>query len=192
MYFTLLWWIFYVLWGKVVSMDRLRADSCVVTSLHAVTMISKCNTSLFYAPKPILLFQKHNMAINLKPKTLLVCVELNGHPYTPLANSNTTGPSSLGAPGVPWHTQILADQLTLFQPGGTDYAHLITTGTPGFSDLPTALLSKQVNALESGINVPPEKFGKKNKCRPWSSKTITNISPELSVTRQKFLWLFKI
>ena len=22
---------------------------------------------------------------------------------------------------------------------GTDYAHLITTGTPGFSDLPTAL-----------------------------------------------------
>ena len=24
---------------------------------------------------------------------------------------------------------ILADQLTLFQPGGTDYAHLITTGT---------------------------------------------------------------
>ena len=35
---------------------------------------------------------------------------------------------------------ILADQLTLFQPGGTDYAQLITTGTPGFSDLPTALL----------------------------------------------------
>ena len=34
---------------------------------------------------------------------------------------------------------ILADQLTLFQPGGTDYAHLITTGTPGFLDLPTAL-----------------------------------------------------
>ena len=45
-----------------------------------------------------------------------------------------SGPSSLGVPGVPWHTQILADQLTLFQPGGTDYAHLITTGTPGFSD----------------------------------------------------------
>ena len=50
------------------------------------------------------------------------------------------GPSSLGVPGVPGHTQILADQLTLFQSGGTDYAHLITTGTPGFSDLPTALL----------------------------------------------------
>ena len=41
--------------------------------------------------------------------------------------------------GVPWHTHILADQLTLLQPGGTDSAHLITTGTPGFSDLTTAL-----------------------------------------------------
>ena len=51
-----------------------------------------------------------------------------------------TGLSSLGVPGLPWHTQILADQLTLFQPGGKDYAHLITTGTPGCSDLPTALL----------------------------------------------------
>ena len=47
-----------------------------------------------------------------------------------------SGPSSLGVPG---HTQILADQLTLFQQRGTDYAHLITTGTPRFSDLPTAL-----------------------------------------------------
>ena len=38
--------------------------------------------------------------------------------------------------------EILADQLTLFQPGGTDYAYLITAGTPEFSDLPTALLIK--------------------------------------------------
>ena len=53
--------------------------------------------------------------------------------------STEAGLSSLGAPGVPWHAQILTDQLTLFQPGGTDYARLITTGTPGFSDLPTAL-----------------------------------------------------
>ena len=37
----------------------------------------------------------------------------------------------------PWG--ILADQLTLSQPGGANYAHLITTGTPGFSDLPMAL-----------------------------------------------------
>ena len=40
------------------------------------------------------------------------------------------GVSSLGVPGVPWHKQILADQLTLSQPGGTDYAHLITTLHP--------------------------------------------------------------
>ena len=51
-----------------------------------------------------------------------------------------TGLSFLGVPGVPWYIQILADQLTLFQPGGTDFANLITTGTPGFSDLPTALI----------------------------------------------------
>ena len=54
-------------------------------------------------------------------------------------HSGEAGLSSLGVPGVPWHTQILANQLTLFQPGGKDYAHLITTGTSGFSDLPTAL-----------------------------------------------------
>ena len=42
------------------------------------------------------------------------------------------GVSSLGVP-------ILADQFTQFQPGGTDYANLITAGNPGFSDLPTAL-----------------------------------------------------
>jgi hypothetical protein len=37
----------------------------------------------------------------------------------------------------PW-VQILADKLTLCQPEGTDYAHLITTGTSTFSDLLTA------------------------------------------------------
>ena len=42
-------------------------------------------------------------------------------------------------PGVRREPQILVDQLTLSQPGGVDYAHHITSGTPGFSDLPTAL-----------------------------------------------------
>ena len=46
-----------------------------------------------------------------------------------------------------WHPQILADQLNLSQPGGTDYAHLITTGTSGFSDLPTALFWWQKSLL---------------------------------------------
>ena len=45
------------------------------------------------------------------------------------------GLSSLGVPGHP----DFGRSETLFQPGGTDYAHLITAGTPGFSDLPTAL-----------------------------------------------------
>ena len=50
----------------------------------------------------------------------------------------------------------LSDQLTLFQPGGTDYAHLITTGKPRFSDLPTALYfggSDVVNKLFNCIGV---------------------------------------
>ena len=45
----------------------------------------------------------------------------------------------LELPARPVVPVILADHLTLFQPGETDYAHLITAGTPGFSDLPTAL-----------------------------------------------------
>ena len=43
-------------------------------------------------------------------------------------------PSGWGA-GVPGYD--LADQLTLYQPRGADYAHNINTGTPGFSDLST-------------------------------------------------------
>ena len=43
----------------------------------------------------------------------------------------------LSSPGV--HPKVLADQLTLSQPGGADYAHQITTGTPGFSNFLTAL-----------------------------------------------------
>ena len=46
-----------------------------------------------------------------------------------------------GGAEVPWHPQILADQLTLSQPRGVDYAHQIILATPpGFSDLPTALV----------------------------------------------------
>ena len=59
-----------------------------------------------------------------------------------------------GAGGaMPWHPQILADQLTLSQPGGTKYAHLITTGTPGFSDLPTALTDHVLTALENNSTI---------------------------------------
>ena len=50
-----------------------------------------------------------------------------------------TGVLSPGVPGVPWHPQILADQLTLSQPRGANYANQIILAPPGFSDLPTAL-----------------------------------------------------
>ena len=46
---------------------------------------------------------------------------------------------AVGAGGAGSH--ILADQLTLSQPRGTYFAHHITTGTPGFSGLPTALIT---------------------------------------------------
>jgi hypothetical protein len=46
-----------------------------------------------------------------------------------------SGVSSLGVPGMPWHPQILADQLTLSQPGeggGADYSHPIIHAPPDF------------------------------------------------------------
>ena len=43
-----------------------------------------------------------------------------------------TGLSSLGVPGVPWQPQILADQFTLSQPRGVDYAHQIILAPPDF------------------------------------------------------------
>ena len=45
-----------------------------------------------------------------------------------------------------WHVSYRIMTLTLSQPGGTDYAHLITTGTPGFSDLPMALMKAKFDA----------------------------------------------
>ena len=45
----------------------------------------------------------------------------------------TSGVLSLGVPGVPpWHPQILADQLTLSQPGGADYALTSLLAPPNF------------------------------------------------------------
>ena len=47
--------------------------------------------------------------------------------------------SSLISLGVPGDAQILAEQLTISQPEWADFSHQITTGTSGFSNLPTAL-----------------------------------------------------
>jgi hypothetical protein len=48
---------------------------------------------------------------------------------------------------------ISADQLTLSQPGGADYAPHITTGTLGFSDLPTALILVKQDALKNSMSL---------------------------------------
>ena len=64
----------------------------------------------------------------------------------------------LGVPGVPWHPQILADQFTLTQPRGAggQICPPNNTGTPGFSDLPTALTvnTNQLHCLSCQIKVP--------------------------------------
>ena len=49
------------------------------------------------------------------------------------------GPSQEGGWGGCSPPQFLAEQLTLSQPGGVDYARHSTTSLPGFSDLVTAL-----------------------------------------------------
>ena len=51
----------------------------------------------------------------------------------------SAGLSETGVPGVTWHPPILADQLTLSQPGGR-LCPTNNTGTPGFSDLPAVLI----------------------------------------------------
>ena len=61
----------------------------------------------------------------------------NGNP--PKFGNSRTALIRPVVPGCAGCAKYFADQLTLFQPGGTDYAHLITTGIPRFSDLPTAL-----------------------------------------------------
>ena len=58
---------------------------------------------------------------------------------TQLFLSTRPGLSSLGVPGVPWHPQIVADQLTLSQPRGQIMPTKLLLASPGFSDLPMAL-----------------------------------------------------
>ena len=62
-------------------------------------------------------------------------INVNKSNEKPVEFPKTSLDAGLSSPGVP----ILADQLTLSQPRRADYAHQITTGTPGFSDLPMAL-----------------------------------------------------
>jgi uncharacterized Zn-finger protein len=58
------------------------------------------------------------------------------------------GLSSLGVPGVPWHPQILADQLTLSKPRGADYAHQIILDFQTFR----RLCSERLLSVHAGKN----------------------------------------
>ena len=62
-------------------------------------------------------------------------IDINKSNKRPVEFSKPSLDAGLSSPGVP----ILADQLTLSQPGRADYAHHITTSTSGFSNIPTAL-----------------------------------------------------
>ena len=82
-------------------------------------------------------------------KTLKICVAslLVALTHPPSKQVKATLPPRAVPPtqasrsmGLPWHPQIVADQLTLSPTEGADYAHQITTSTPGFSDLPMDLL----------------------------------------------------
>ena len=46
--------------------------------------------------------------------------------------TGASSPGVPGVPGVPWHPHILADQLTLSQRRGADYAHQIIQAPPDF------------------------------------------------------------
>ena len=57
-------------------------------------------------------------------------------------DATNTGLSSLGVPGGDFGRSV-----NPISTRGTDYAHLITTGTPVFSDLPTALLREDLEEI---------------------------------------------
>ena len=63
-----------------------------------------------------------------------------------------SGPSQGGDVGGFSPNQCLAEQLTLSQPGGADYAHHSTTSPLNFSDLATALCVKGNNFNFNGLS----------------------------------------
>ena len=60
--------------------------------------------------------------------------------FSSITDTLFIGPSR---PVVPGGAIASPDQLTLSQPEGADYAHQITTGTSGFSEVSTVMYSLQ-------------------------------------------------
>ena len=50
-------------------------------------------------------------------------------------------------PGLPWHPQILLDQLTLSHPGGDQLSPPNNSNPQGLSNLPTALIGTHLNCI---------------------------------------------
>ena len=78
---------------------------------HMLFAASRCG-ALLRMPQPFSVCQIKAEIKGFLLRYRLLLYYLSQWKITP-----TAGLSSLGVPGVPWHTQILADQLTLFQPG---------------------------------------------------------------------------
>ena len=87
--------------------------------------------------------------------------------------------------GVPWNPQILTDHLTLSQPGGGGQImptkQILLTGTPGFSDLPTALALTNVK-----LNRQRRKSRKSNFLCDMGAGSIVQSSSKFS-NRNSFL-----
>ena len=79
-------------------------------------------------------------------------------------------------PGVPWHPQILANQLTNSQPGRADYAHYITSDPSGFSDFPTVLC--RINGLDAVFSVSQLHHAKC--CDAWHRHYVACLSTQRS------------
>ena len=85
-------------------------------------------------------------------------------------------------PGGPdYSSQILKDQLTLSQPGEADYAHHITTDTPGLSDLPSTLFSEWLTKAYVIIS-------RKKYLKGLLSRTVYFGDQHGQIKGQQFIW----
>ena len=97
-----------------------------------------------------------------------------------LTNSVWASLSSLGVPGVPWHTQILADQLTLPHPGGCRLCQSHYDMPPGFSDLPTAPdVTTKLEESHNATCIPRD---------PTNAKAIYHCSNTINFKPQNEMW----
>ena len=102
--------------GKLVRKDPHQSLFSKVKKVYT----NAFHQSLFSNPK-----KKIQMCFKSKSLAFGRRLEATG-PRTNSLFQSKSGVSSLWVPGVPWHPQILADQLTISQPGGgADFANPI-------------------------------------------------------------------